>query len=237
MPRCISQLNFQSVKFNEEIRMKTGEQEKIKVVVIENNRFILNRWEMILNELNGYEVSALYSDYGEGIRGNEITKADIVLLDLNLPSISGVEGVKYLKANFPGQIQISTIAHDDDKNIFLAIIAGAVSFIPKDISPSEFEKSMIEIIKGGSQMTPNIARNIISILQKTSEYYEKVIGSLTDDDWKLLFNISFGKSYITIAEEMGESLISVLKRIRNVYDRIFIDLNDEQKLLIPDKIF
>lgn len=200
--------------------MIIGGQDKISIALIENNRFIRSIWEMIFSEKNDFKLTGSYSSCEEAFKDDDIGKANLVLLDIKLPGMSGIDGIKYLKDRYPEQILIVSTMYDDDDNIFDAILAGAAGFLPKKISAEYVISSILEIIKGGSPMTPNVARIIISVLQKSADSHGKIKDELTSSEWKLLSNISAGKSYSTIAEELNVNAIQVLQYIRDIYNKI-----------------
>jgi len=107
-----------------------------------------------------------FSDCESAIKSDAPQTTDLVLMDIGLPRMSGIDGVKYLKEKYPDIIIVMCTVHDDSDEIFQAICAGAVGYLTKKTSPDELIKSLIEAYNGGSPMTPSVARKVISFFPK-----------------------------------------------------------------------
>jgi len=140
-----------------------------------------------------------------------------------------MEGVKYIKKNFP-QIEVLVCsAYEDDKNIFEAITAGAVGFIAKKAKPDELLNTVLMAVRGGSPITPNVARNIIELFRKQTSHSDYNELKLSDDEQKILSKTAVGKSYATVAKELSMSIDKVPDQIRNIYKKTIMIYNQEIK--------
>ena len=146
--------------------MKADNNKVIQIAIIEDNRFIRNGWEMLFNSASEFNVIGSFSSCEDAFASNEISKADIVLMDLRLPGISGIDGVKHIKKNYTQVEVLICSAYEDDENVFEAIIAGAAGFIEKKAKPDELLNTILMTARGGSPITPNVARNIIELFRK-----------------------------------------------------------------------
>ena len=193
----------------------------IKIILIEDNKFIRSGWELALLNENDFLVIGSYGSCEEAFKNEDFGKADIVLMDIGLPGMSGIEGVKVLKKKFPQIIIVMCTVHDDDDKIFEAICAGAVGYLLKKTSPAELIKALREAYIGGSPMTPIVARKVIASFQKTplkSFTGEKI--ELSEREQQILKEMSTGKSYAEIAKKIFLSVDGIYYHIRHIYEKL-----------------
>ena len=200
--------------------MKTVLIAPINIAIIEDNRFIRKGFEIMLNSQPAFKLIGSYQDCEEAFTKVEIKEAKIILMDIKLPGISGIEGIKYLKNRFPEMLIIVCTAFEDDENIFKAIAAGAVGFISKKTSPKELLSTLQNVLKGGSPITPNVARNILASFAKQIKKSLKAESPLTAIENNILEKISIGKSYINVANELSVTEEEVLLQIRLIYEKL-----------------
>jgi len=140
----------------------------IDAIIIEDNRFIREGWELALKKESGFEIIGSYESCESAFKSESIGEADIVLMDIGLPGMSGIEGVKYLKERYPKIIIVMCTVHDDDEKIFDAICAGAVGYMLKKTSSKDLINALRDAYNGGSPMTPSVARKVITSFQGTT---------------------------------------------------------------------
>ena len=193
----------------------------IKIILIEDNKFIRSGWELALLNESDFMVYGSYGSCEEAFKFEDFGKADIILMDIGLPGMSGIEGVKVLKKKFPQIIIVMCTVHDDDDKIFEAICAGAVGYLLKKTSPAELIKALREAYIGGSPMTPIVARKVIASFQKTplkSFTGEKI--ELSEREQQILKEMSTGKSYAEIAKKIFLSVDGIYYHIRHIYEKL-----------------
>ena len=193
----------------------------IKIILIEDNKFIRSGWELALLNENDFLVIGSCESCEEAFKNKDFGKADIILMDIGLPGMSGIEGVKVLKKKFPQIIIVMCTVHDDDDKIFEAICAGAVGYLLKKTSPLELIKALREAYIGGSPMTPIVARKVIASFQKTplkSFTGEKI--ELSEREQQILKEMSTGKSYAEIAKKIFLSVDGIYYHIRHIYEKL-----------------
>ena len=206
----------------------------IYVTIIEDNKFVRNGWEITLENTEGIKVLGSYESCEEAFNRGDFEETDIVIMDIGLPGMSGIEGVKLLKEKYPGLLVVMCTVHDDGEDIFKALCAGAVGYLLKKISSVDLVKAIKDAYKGGSPMTPEVARKVISTFQKSDEEI-----SLTEREMKVLEFMAKGKSYSIIAEEIHLSLDGVYYHIRHIYEKLHVHSRSEavakgiKKRLIP----
>jgi DNA-binding NarL/FixJ family response regulator len=191
----------------------------ITVSIVEDNRFIRAGWEAALGAAPGFEVVGSYGSCEEAFKADALFDADVVLMDIGLPGMSGIEGVKRIKQRRPGATIVMCTVHDDDRNVFDALCAGAVGYLLKKTPPDELVRSLRDAATGGSPMTPNIARNVIASFQKTTKTAHQD-DALTDREREVLDRMALGKSYAAIARDLFLSLDGVRYHIRHIYEKL-----------------
>ncbi|MGH7595726.1 MAG: response regulator [bacterium] len=196
----------------------------ISVSIIEDNHFLRAGWLAALQAVADFVMLGAYSSCEEAVRSSELGDSDVVLMDIGLPGMSGIEGVAYLSQHFPKIATIICTVYDDDHNIFDALCAGAVGYLLKEIEAPELIKAIRDAAAGGSPMTPNIARKVIATFHKTPA---KTTEQLTEGESEVLHLLAQGKSYATIAGEVHLSLDGVRTRIRRIYEKLHVHTRSE----------
>ena len=195
----------------------------IRIMIIEDNRFTRVGWEAVLQANKNFNLVGSFPDCESAFKSDAMAKAELVLMDIGLPGISGIEGVKYLKEKFPGILTVMCTVHEDGEEIFQAICAGAVGYLTKRTSPDELIKALIEAYNGGSPMTPSVARKVISSFQSTrAQDDENKVSDLNERELQILNLMAQGKSYNSIADEICLSIDGVYYHIRHIYDKLHV---------------
>ena len=196
---------------------------QIGVTVIEDNRFIRSGWELELKNQTDFEIIGSFDSCEEAFRTGLFEETDVVLMDIGLPGMSGIEGVKYLKERYPKMIIVMCTVHDDDDKIFDALCAGAVGYLLKKTSPEDLINALRDAYIGGSPMTPSVARKVIASFHEspTKSFTGEVI-KLTEKEQQILDLMSQGKSYSAIAKDIFLSVDGVYYHIRKIYEKLHV---------------
>jgi DNA-binding NarL/FixJ family response regulator len=148
-------------------------------------------------------------------------------MDIEMPGISGIEGVSIIKEKFPGiKILMETIFDDDDK-IFQSICAGAEGYILKHTSPVEILEAIKEIKEGGSPMTPSIANRVLKMVKKKNRESRKTDFDLTQREKEILACLVEGLSYKMTADTCAVSIDTVNTHIKNIYKKLQVHSKSE----------
>lgn len=149
------------------------------------------------------------------------TSPDIVVMDIGLPHISGIEGVRTVKDNFmKTQVLMFTVFEDDEK-IFEAIKAGASGYLLKKSAPNEIIEAIRSLYSGGAPMSANIARKVIESFQHNT--FPKENYNLTTREAEILYSLVDGMSYKKIAEKYFISISTVRTHIRHTYEKLHVN--------------
>lgn len=215
----------------------------IRIMIVEDNRFIRIGWEAVIQANKNFSLVGSFPDCETAFNSDVPQKTELVLMDIGLPGMSGIEGVKYLKRKYPNILIVMCTVHDDSEEIFQAICAGAVGYLTKRTSPEELIKALMEAYNGGSPMTPSVARKVINSFQniKLSDDKNK-ISELNEREQQILRLMAQGKSYNTIADEVCLSVDGVYYHIRHIYEKLHVHSRAEavaqgikKRLIAPPK--
>lgn len=145
---------------------------------------------------------------------------DVVLMDIDMPEVTGIEGVKRIKTKFPEVVVLMQTVFEDDEKVFQSIRNGASGYLLKKTSPEKIVEAIREVISGGSPITPSIATKVLRYFQT-----ENIISpdySLTDREKNILGHLVEGMSYKMIAEKENISFHTVNSHIRKIYEKLHV---------------
>jgi DNA-binding NarL/FixJ family response regulator len=199
----------------------------IVVSLVEDNQYVRTGWEAVLTNAPDFVVRGVFANCEEAFSSPETGESDLVLMDIGLPGMSGIDGVKYIKEHYPSVAVVMCTVHEDDQNIFDAVCAGAIGYLQKKIQPDELLKALRDASAGGSPMTPNIARKIIASFQRQPVNPSGTGEALTTREREVLEQMALGKSYATIAESLFLSVDGVRYHIRHIYDKLQVHTRGE----------
>ncbi|MCX7876079.1 MAG: response regulator transcription factor [Melioribacteraceae bacterium] len=210
----------------------------VRITLIEDNIFARTAWETTLSTIEDFVVVGSFSSCEEAIEKDIIKKTDVILLDIGLKGVSGIKGAEILSGINPKVLIIMISIQDDDKSIFGSLQAGAIGYLHKSVSPEELVEAIKLAIKGGSPMTPQIARRVLKSFHKFKPMHEDDM--LTEKEQTILNLLAEGKSYKKIAEEIFLSVDGVKYHIRSIYEKLHVHsraeaVNKGQKLRILSK--
>jgi DNA-binding NarL/FixJ family response regulator len=198
----------------------------IKVAIIEDLRDVREGLAMLINGTSGYSCVGSFRSMEEAIAKLGREPPDIVLTDIGLPGMDGIEGIKILRDQFPNLPCIALSVYDDDERIFAALCAGAVGYLLKNTQPARLLESLREVQAGGAPMSPEVARRVITLFQnftppKNASYH------LTPQEKELLKLLVEGHSYKTAAYHLDLSIHTVSFHLRNVYEKLQVHSKSE----------
>ena len=189
----------------------------MRLVIIEDDPLLLENLSLLLRGEEGIIVAGAYRSAEDALLSLRDTAPDVMLTDLGLPGISGVELIKKAKDELPSlEIMAHTVFEDREK-VFSAIKAGASGYILKGSSPREIIESIHSLYKGGAPMSPKIARKVIH------EFQDEVTGEhflLTPRETEIVKRVEDGLTYKEIGEKLGISTHTVHTHIKNIYEKL-----------------
>ena len=192
----------------------------IRVGIIEDNKYMREGWETFIDYDKNLCVIGSFTSCEAAFKSEEMQKTDVMIMDIGLPGMSGIEGVKYLRKNYSDINIIMATVFDDDENIFSAIKAGAVGYLMKKVTPDELVAAIKDAYAGGSPITPNIARKVIETMHAPEIPDNE---ALTEHELKILQELATGKSYAAIGKSIFLSIDGVRHHIRNIYRKLEVN--------------
>jgi DNA-binding NarL/FixJ family response regulator len=151
---------------------------------------------------------------------------DVVLSDIGLPGMDGIQGIKILKERYPNLTILMLSVYEDDERIFHALCAGACGYLLKKTPPAKLLESLREAVSGGSPMSPEVARKVITLFRDFRPP-EQVDYDLKPHEVRLLKLLVEGHSYKTAAEKLNVSVNTISFHLKNIYDKLQVHSKSE----------
>jgi DNA-binding NarL/FixJ family response regulator len=196
----------------------------INVVVFEDNPTLRDSLALLLQSTDGIELKAVFPDASRLESRIEHTMPDVVLMDIQMPGISGIEAVQQIKERFPQvQVMMQTVFDADDK-VFASLCAGASGYILKNTEPARIIQAIKEVAGGGTFFTPSIARKVLQTFQQQTkaEYIQ-----LTVREKQVLQLLVDGLSYKMIAAQLDISFGTAHTHVKNIYEKLHVNSASE----------
>jgi DNA-binding NarL/FixJ family response regulator len=198
----------------------------IRVAVIEDRRDIREGLAALINGTEGFECNGACRSMEEALEAIGRNLPDVALVDIGLPGMSGIEGIRILKERHPDLQLIMLTVYNDDERIFDALCAGACGYLLKNTPPARLLESVAEAVLGGSPMSPEIARRVVTLFRDIRPP-EKAEHQLTPHETRLLKLLVEGHNYKTAAKELGVSVNTISFHMRHIYDKLQVHSKSE----------
>ncbi len=189
----------------------------MQLVIVEDNRLLLENLRLLLNGEEGVNVTGAFGSAEEALAELAECAPDVMLVDLDLPGISGIELTRRVKGLFPDIDIMAYTIFEDRETVFSAIKAGASGYILKGSSPRELIESLNSLYQGGAPMSPKIARKVIR------EFQDEPVSEntlLSHREKEIVRGIEQGLTYKNIAEKFHISPHTVHTHIKNIYEKL-----------------
>ena len=198
----------------------------ITVSIVEDNEQLRTTLARVIGRAEGFRCVSHYGSAEAAIESLPKDKPDVVLMDINLPGINGVECVRQLKQLLPDTQSVMLTVYEDTDNIFAALAAGAAGYLLKRTKSAELIEAIREVHRGGSPMTTHIARKVTQSFLKTGPS-PRTAENLSERDQEVLDCLSKGFLYKEIAENLGISYETVHTYIRRIYEKLQVRTRTE----------
>jgi DNA-binding NarL/FixJ family response regulator len=199
----------------------------IKIIIVEDNKTIREGLTVLINATDGLKCVKNFSNCEDMLANLEEIDPDLILMDIGLPGMSGIEGIKEAKRIFPDILILMLSVYEDNDNIFDALCAGACGYLIKKTPPARLIDAIIEAHNGGSPMSAHIARKVVSYFNRNVHATPDSDISLSEREIQVLSNLSKGNSYKSIADSLYISLDTVRYYIRNIYKKLHVHSQSE----------
>jgi DNA-binding NarL/FixJ family response regulator len=198
----------------------------ISVSIVEDNEQVRTTLARVINRAEGFRCISQHANAEAALEALPGESPDVVLMDINLPGINGVECVRRLKQTVPAiQVMMLTV-YEDTENIFNALAAGANGYLLKRTSTAELLAAIRDVHRGGSPMTTHIARKVVQSFQKPIAISTPTEG-LSPREQEVLDSLAKGFLYKEIAEKLGISYETVHTYIRRIYEKLQVRTRTE----------
>jgi len=198
----------------------------ITVSIVEDNEQLRGTLARVLNRADGVRCISQYADAESALEGLPKDGPEVVLMDINLPGMNGVECVRRLKPATPATQIVMLTVYEDTENIFNALAAGAAGYLLKRTKSAELLEAIREVHRGGSPMTTHIARKVTQSFQKAGPSSQPT-ENLSEREQEVLDCLSQGFLYKEIAEKLGISYETVHTYIRRIYEKLQVRTRTE----------
>ena len=202
------------------------EPDTIKVAIIEDRREIRDGLAMLISGTEGFKCTGTYRSMEDALPRIGTDLADVVLCDIGLPGMSGIDGMRILKERFPNLLLIMLTIYDDDERIFNALCAGACGYLLKKTPPAKLLEGLKEAVDGGSPMSPEVARRVIALFRDIRPP-ERADYELTPHETRLLKLLVEGHNYKTAALELNVSINTISFHMRHIYEKLQVHSKSE----------
>jgi DNA-binding NarL/FixJ family response regulator len=198
----------------------------ITVAIIEDQQVLREGLSFLINSTAGFRCTGRFASVEQALRSLGDDLPQLVLVDIGLPGMSGIEGIRLLKQRWPALLAITLTVYEDDQKIFDALCAGASGYLLKRTAPARLVESLKEAACGGAPMSPEVARRVISLFNNVRPP-ERADYDLTPHELRLLKMLVEGHSYKTAAAELGSSINTIGTHIQSIYRKLQVHSKSE----------
>jgi DNA-binding NarL/FixJ family response regulator len=198
----------------------------IKVALIEDQQVIREGLAYLLDGTDGFSCTGSYVSIEQALQRIREDVPQVVLVDIGLPGITGIEGIRLLKERWPDLLCITLTVYEDDEKIFDSLCAGASGYLLKRTPPTKLVESLREVVNGGAPMSPEVARRVVTVF-KNIRPAGRTDHQLTPHELRLLKLLVEGHSYKTAATELGSSVNTIGTHMQNIYRKLQVHSKSE----------
>jgi DNA-binding NarL/FixJ family response regulator len=198
----------------------------IRVAIIEDMREVRESLATLINGAAEFQCTGSYRTMEDALSGMAGASPDVILTDIGLPGMNGIDGTRALRARFPDIPVVALSVYDDDDNIFNAICAGASGYLLKNTPPERLLASLLEVVRGGAPMSPEIARRVLAVF-RDFQPPARATCHLTPQETTLLKLMVEGHHYKTAADVMDISTSTISFHLKNIYQKLQVHSKTE----------
>jgi DNA-binding NarL/FixJ family response regulator len=193
----------------------------IKVAIVEDNAGIRENWAKLINRAAGFQCVCVCDSSEAALKQIPPAQPDVVLMDINLPGLSGIECTARLKAGWPKIHILIVTVHADNDRVFLAMQAGASGYLLKRTTPAELLEAIVEVTRGGAPMTGEIARKVIESFRQPLPA-PLAEARLTPREDEILVLLTQGYANKEIADRLKVSFDTVRTHLCHIYEKLHV---------------
>ena len=198
----------------------------IRVAIVDDDAFLRDGLRRLIADAAGFECEGTFGSVKEAMTGLRQSPADVLLLDIGLPDISGCDAVVGFKQAFPELAILMLTVYSERPKVFASICNGASGYLIKSTPPAQLLESIRAAHAGGSPLSPEVARDIVKLFQKLGPP-EASDAALTPQEKQLLWFLAQGYSYDAAGRQMYISVNTVRNYIRSIYSKLHVHSRSE----------
>lgn len=198
----------------------------IRVMLIEDMREVRESLTILIDGTNGFSCVGSYRSMEDALARIGHERLDVILTDIGLPGMSGIEGIGILRQRLPQTPILALTVYDDNRNVFNALCAGASGYLLKNTPPSRLLDSLREVVGGGAPMSPEVARRVVELFREFRPP-EHAPCRLTPQETELLKLLVKGHHYKTAAQHMGITTSTVSFHLKHIYQKLQVHSKSE----------
>ncbi len=198
----------------------------IEVAIIEDQREFRECLAILIDGTEGYRCTGSFRSMEEALDKIGANLPDVALVDIGLPGMSGVEGIRILKERYPALLLVMNTVYEDDERIFDALCAGACGYLLKKTPPARLLESLREAVAGGAPMSPSVARRVIALFQDIRPP-DRADYHLTPHEVRLLRLMVEGHNYKTAAAELSVTTNTISFHLQRIYEKLQVHSKSE----------
>ncbi len=200
----------------------------INVAIVEDNVTIREGLAALINGTSGYSCVGSFSDCESFLSKLNVLSSDVVLMDIGLPGMSGIDGISKAKKMKPDLNILMLTVYEDNQTVFKALCAGACGYLVKKTPPARLLEAIKDAYDGGAPMSSLIARQVIDIFKQTQgKHNEEADIELSSREKEVLTSLSDGNNYQEIADRLYISVDTVRHHIKNIYRKLHVHSQSE----------
>jgi len=188
-----------------------------KITIVEDNEVVRDGFALLIDSVSEYQVVSTYDNCEDALKNLKNDHPNIILMDLELPGMHGVEGIRQIKKRNANVSIIVITVHANSELVFEALCAGASGYITKNAGHSKLLDAIAEVQRGGAPMSSQIARMVVQSFQKNTD------SPLTSRETEVLELLAKGKSYTVIADELFVHKETIKSHIKNIYTKLQVN--------------
>jgi DNA-binding NarL/FixJ family response regulator len=198
----------------------------VKVAIIEDQRKLREYLAVLIDGSEGFRCAGSFRSMEEALARISSDLPDVVLVDIGLPGIDGIEGIRLLKERYPSLVLLAHTVYDGDERIFDALCAGASGYLLKKTTPTRLLESLKEAVTGGAPMTPEVALQVIKLFRDIRPR-EQPDEQLTPHELRVLEMLVEGHNYKTAAAELGVTTHTISFHLQRIYEKLHVHSKTE----------
>ena len=192
----------------------------INVLVVEDHTAFREGLAALINGTAGFVCCAAYASMEQALSSSLAVTPDLALVDIDLPGMSGIDGIAQLTGRWPSLHPLILTIHHDDHRILRALCAGANGYLLKGTAPARLLECLKEAAEGGAPMSPEVARRVIEVFRKRPP--QKPDFQLTPHETRILKLLVSGENYKTAAAKMGVTSHAISFHVRRIYEKLHV---------------